>query len=579
MFNKGANMKLFKRKNKDKLENSWDKYYKKDQRNITIPDISIYDYFERTTLNREYQTAINYFGVKTSFIELVRKIDICAKALVSSGVREDDVVTICLPNVPEAIIAFYAVNKIGAIASMLHPLSSEEEIKDSLIKTNSVFLFLHNQTLECVKSIIKKTKIYKTIVVSPKDSMPPLLSLGYYLTQDIKLSTEKNSEMFISWQDFITKGEKYNNNVFIRRKKESDAIILHSGGTTGTPKNIVLTTSNVHAIMEQAKIDFDDLGVEDSFLSILPMFHCFGLIVNILCPLMFGSTVILIPRFDAKRFDKLIRKYNPTILLGVPTLFEALIKNPYMKDIDMSNIKYVVSGGDTLTIEKNRLVNEFLKQHKSKARIIQGYGMTETTGPATFGAKGSDKLGSVGIPLPGNKVKILNIETKEEMNPNEIGEIFISGPTVMSRYLDNEKETSSLIQVHEDGRRWVSTGDLGYMDEDGVLFYVQRIKRMIISSGYNVYPSHIEEVLVKNKYIQEAGVIGVPHPYKVQVPVAYVVLKENIEKTPELVIEIQKYCEKNLSKYMIPKKIIFKDSLPKTLVGKINYKDLERERS
>ena len=386
-------MKLFKRKNKDKLENSWDKYYKKDQRNITIPDISIYDYFERTTLNREYQTAINYFGVKTSFIELVRKIDICAKALVSSGVREDDVVTICLPNVPEAIIAFYAVNKIGAIASMLHPLSSEEEIKDSLIKTNSVFLFLHNQTLECVKSIIKKTKVYKTIVVSPKDSMPPLLSLGYYLTQDIKLSTEKNSEMFISWQDFITKGEKYNNNVFIRRKKESDAIILHSGGTTGTPKNIVLTNSNVNAIMEQAKIDFDDLGVEDSFLSILPMFHCFGLIVNILCPLMFGSTVILIPRFDAKRFDKLIRRYNPTVLSGVPTLFEALIKNPYMKDIDMSNIKYVVSGGDTLTIEKNKLVNEFLKQHKSKARIIQGYGMTETTGPATFGAKGSDKLG------------------------------------------------------------------------------------------------------------------------------------------------------------------------------------------
>ena len=221
MFNKGANMKLFKRKNKDKLENSWDKYYKKDQRNITIPDISIYDYFESTTLNREYQTAINYFGVKTSFIELIRKIDICAKALVSSGVREDDVVTICLPNVPESIIAFYAVNKIGAIASMLHPLSSEEEIKDSLIKTNSVFLFLHNQTLECVKNIIKKTKVYKTIVVSPKDSMPPLLSLGYYLTQDIKLPIEKNSEMFISWQDFITKGEKYHNNVFIRRKNES----------------------------------------------------------------------------------------------------------------------------------------------------------------------------------------------------------------------------------------------------------------------------------------------------------------------------------------------------------------------
>ena len=568
-------MNIFKKK-KEVYENAWDKYYDKDKRNISIPNISIYDYFERTTINHEYDSSINYFGEKTSYIELISKIDLCAKALASIGIRENDVVTICLPNVPEAIISFYAVNKIGAIASMLHPLSSEEEIKDSLIKTKSVCLFLHNASYEKVENIIDSTKVYKTILISPRDSMPSLLGLGYLLTKDLKVKIPKNTEKFMYWYNFLEKGNLYNKDVFIRRTKENDAVILHSGGTTGTPKNIVLTNGNINAIMEQAKIIFNDIGPGDKFLSILPMFHCFGLVVNI-CPLMFSAEVILIPQFDAKRFDKLIRKYQPNILLGVPTLFEALIKNPYMQGLDMSNIKYVVSGGDTLSIEKNEKVNKFLKEHNSKAHIIQGYGMTETTGPATFGAKGSDKLGSVGIPLPGNKVKIINRDTMEEVNTKEIGEICISGPTVMSRYLNNREETNAIIKKHPDNIEWVHTGDLGYIDEDGVLFFLQRLKRMIISSGYNVYPSHIEEILQKNELIEEAGVIGIPHPYKIQVPKAYIVLKKNITDEVEAINKIKKYCEKNLSKYMIPKYFVIRKELPKTLVGKINYKELEKE--
>ena len=569
-------MNIFKKK-KEVYENAWDKYYDKDKRNISIPNISIYDYFERTTINHEYDSAINYFGEKTSYIELISKIDLCAKALASIGIRENDVVTICLPNVPEAIITFYAVNKIGAIASMLHPLSSEEEIKDSLIKTKSVCLFLHNASYEKVENIIDSTKVYKTILISPRDSMPSLLGLGYLLTKDLKVKIPKNTEKFMYWYNFLEKGNLYNKDVFIRRTKENDAVILHSGGTTGTPKNIVLTNGNINAIMEQAKIIFNDIGPGDKFLSILPMFHFFGLVLNICSPLMFSAEVILIPQFDAKRFDKLIRKYQPNILLVVPTLFEALIKNPYMQGLDMSNIKYVVSGGDTLSIEKNEKVNKFLKEHNCKAHIIQGYGMTETTGPATFGAKGSDKLGSVGIPLPGNKVKIINRDTMEEVNTKEIGEICISGPTVMSRYLNNREETNAIIKKHPDNIEWVHTGDLGYIDEDGVLFFLQRLKRMIISSGYNVYPSHIEEILQKNELVEEAGVIGIPHPYKIQVPKAYIVLKKNITDEVEAINKIKKYCEKNLSKYMIPKYFVIRKELPKTLVGKINYKELEKE--
>ena len=228
-------------------------------------------------------------------------------------------------------------------------------------------------------------------------------------------------------------------------------------------------------------------------------------------------------------------------------------------------------------VGKNEKVNKFLKEHNSKAHIIQGYGMTETTGPATFGAKGSDKLGSVGIPLPGNKVKIINRDTMEEVNTKEIGEICISGPTVMSRYLNNREETNAIIKKHPDNIEWVHTGDLGYIDEDGVLFFLQRLKRMIISSGYNVYPSHIEEILQKNELVEEAGVIGIPHPYKIQVPKAYIVLKKNISDEVEAINKIKKYCEKNLSKYMIPKYFVIRKELPKTLVGKINYKELEKE--
>ena len=290
-----------------------------------------------------------------------------------------------------------------------------------------------------------------------------------------------------------------------------------------------------------------------------------------------GSTVALIPQFDAKRFDKLIRKYKPTIIGGVPTLFQALMTNPYMMNVDMSFVRYVVSGGDSLSPEKNELVNKFLEEHGSSAHIIQGYGLTESTGGSCIGGLGSDKLGSVGIPLAGNVFKILDPNTMEEKATGEIGEICITGDCVMQGYLDNEEETNNVVRLHEDGRRWIHTGDLGYMDSDGVFFFVQRLKRMLIVSGYNVYPAHVEDILLKHPDIANVGVIGIPHPYKVQVPKAYIVLKEGVEGNAQEKANIKDFCTKNMAKYMIPKEIEFRDSLPKTMVGKVDYKVLERE--
>lgn len=571
-------MSIFKKKVKEEqFENRWDRYYEKDKRTITVPDLSIYEYLERSSFNRDYNIAINYFNEEITYKDLLSKIDLCAKALSSQGVRENDVVTICMPNTPEAVIAFYATNKIGAIANMVHPLSGEEEIRDSLIKTDSVFLFTINLTYEKVNNIIDQTKVYKTIIISAKDSMPPLLGLGYLLTQELKMNIPKSNERYMLWNDFIEKGYSYDKDCIKHRSLKSDALYLHSGGTTGIPKHIVLTNGNVNTILEQAKIIFPQINEKDTFLSILPMFHCFGLVVCICAPLSFGAKAVLVPQFDAKRFDKLLRKYNPTVIAGVPTLFEALLTNPHMINVDMSNVKYVVSGGDSLSVEKNNIINEFLKKHNCNAHVVQGYGMTECCGPASFGSLGSDKLGSVGIPLPGNKFKIINIESKEEVEPGEIGEICITGPCVMSRYLNNKEATNTILIEHEDKEKWIHTGDLGYMDKDGVIFFVQRLKRMLIVSGYNVYPSHIEEVLLKHKYVENCGVIGIPHPYKVQVPKAYIVLKKGVPKGSETTKELKEYCEKNLSKYMIPKEFEFRDTLPKTIIGKVNYRELEKE--
>ena len=565
--------------NKLKYKNPWDKFYEKHQRTIEVPDLSLYEMLKDKNKNNLDSLAINYFNNKLTFAKFLDEIDACARALRSQGIRPGDVVTICMPNTPEAVISFYAVNKIGAISNMIHPLSAEEEIKQSLNATHSVMLIAVNLSYEKVKKIIDETNVYKTIIVSPSDSMPRLLKLGYNLTKGRKIETPKKSEDYLYWHDFMLKGNKYSEKVLAKTSKDQPAVILHSGGTTGIPKNIVLTNGNINAVVKQAEIVFQGVNREDSMLSVLPLFHCFGLVVCTHLPLCLNASAILIPQFDAKRFDKLLTKYNPTLVCGVPTLFEALKTNKHMDGVNLSYIKYIISGGDTLSVQKNEELNEFLRKHGCTKSIIQGYGMTETTGPATFGGCGANVLGSVGIPLPGNEIKIIDINTKEECKPGETGEICITGPVVMAGYLDNEKETNDILEKDRKGKIWVHTGDMGYMNEDGILFFAQRLKRMLIVSGYNVYPSHIEEVLLAHPDVLNCGVIGIPHPYKVQVPKAFIVLNSNVKLSSKVKNDIKEHCEKNLAAYMMPKEFEFRESLPKTLIGKVNYRELENENS
>ena len=557
------------------IKTPWAKYYKKEDLKLKVPDISMYEALKEVVLKYESRTAINYFGKKLSYREFLNLIDKAALAFRSQGVRRGDIVTICMPNTPEAMIAFYAINKIGAISNMIHPLSGEVEIKEYLTSTNSVMLVMIDVCYDKVKNIIKDTSVYKTIVVSARDSMPFFTGLGYQISQGFKIKGPTKSEAYLYWNDFLKKASGYNNLLDIKISRDDPAVILHSGGTTGKPKGIILSNGNFNALTEQAKIVFNDVEVGDRVLGIMPIFHGFGLGVSTIGPFILGCELIMVPQFNAKKFDKLLEKYKPNVIFGVPTLYEALAgtKNDYL---DLSGLKYAISGGDSLSRNLIKRVNDYLSSHNAKIKISQGYGMTESLAAVALSYGEAYREDSIGIPFPGNHIKIVTPETQEEVPYGEDGEICISGPTVMLGYLDNEKETNEMLQIHKDGMIWLHTGDIGMMDSNGILYYKQRLKRLIISSGYNIYPSHIEEVIEGHPSVLKCSVIGIPHPYKVEVPKAFIVLKNDYNPLT-VKASIKEYCKKNLASYAIPKEFEFRKSLPKTLIGKVDFKKLREE--
>lgn len=568
--------KIFSKKKK--LTGPYQQYYSKEEWNLEIPNESVYDYLiENSNNHDENLIALGYYGTKITYKELLKRIDETARAFRCQGIRAGDVVTICMPNTPEAVICFYALNKIGAISSMIHPLSGANEIRDSINFTKSVILVMIDLVYEKVKDVLSETEIYKTIVISAKDSMPFWLGLAYQVTKGMTVSKPAASEAYLYWREFIAKGKRYDGEILTYHNPDDVAVILYSGGTTGTPKSILLTNKNVNAEAAQIKAKFLlDPGL--SILTIMPIFHGFGLVVSIHAPLCLGVEANLLPTFDVKEFHKIILKNRPNFIVGVPTLFEALLSNAdKFEGIDLSFIKYAVCGGDTMPITLQRRMNVFLREHGSKAQMIIGYGMTESVAASIVTLGGPDRDGAIGIPLPGMHVKIVKPQTQDEVAYGEDGEICISGPTVMMGYLENEKETNEVLQIHEDGHIWLHSGDLASMDKDGVIYYKQRLKRMIVSSGYNIYPQQIEKVIEEHEAVLQCTVVGVPHPYKVNVAKAYVVLRQGFKASSSTKKSIKEHCKKNLSTYAIPKDFEFRQSLPKTLLGKVNYRELEEE--
>ena len=563
------------RKRKD-IPKPWSKYYTDEEMEIKIPNISLYKQLKNTADKYPDNYAYRYLGKNVTYKKFIKQIDKAALSFKELNIKKGDVVTFCMPNIPEVIIGFYALNKLGAIANMVHPLSSEEEIKEAVVSTKSKYLVMVDIFYDKIKNTLKGTQLKNVIYVSPSNSMNLLLKVGYKLINIGKYKKFPRDRFYMSWKKFIRKSNNSKQIITQKYGKDAPAVILHSGGTSGKPKNVVLQNRAFLMAVEQEKIFLKYLNVGDSVLAIMPNFHGFGLSVCMHSTMTIGFTSILVPQFDARKFDILFKKNRPTVVLGVPTLFEALIKNDNVKNLDLSFLKMAICGGDMLPNILEDKVNNYFKEHNSTAKITQGYGMTEALAAVCLGIADINKSGSIGIPLPGNNIKIIDPSTRKTNPYNVVGEICINTKALMMGYLNNETETNQALQIHDDGHVWLHSGDLGYMDEDGFIFCKGRIKRMIITSGYNVYPSHIEEVIESHPAVLQCTVVGVPHPYKQEVPKAFIVLKEGYFS---LLVknEIKEHCKKNLAKYMVPKEIVFRKKLPKTKLGKVDFKKLQSD--
>ena len=544
------------------------------------------DYFRGTMFEavekiaREHPdfTAFTFMGKATSYRTLIEETERCARALRAVGVKEGDKLTIAMPNCPQAIYMFYGVNRVGAIANMIHPLSAEKEIEFYLNVSDSKIAITLDQFYGKFASILSNTGVEKLIIATIKDALSPLMKIGYQLTQGRKIAkVPADAPKVLLWKDFLKKAKDFSGDPAIRRAAEDPAVILYSGGTTGTTKGIVLTNLNFNALGQQVVAANPIFKPGDKMLAAMPLFHGFGLGVCVHTMLSQGGHCILIPRFTAASYAKDLVKYRCNLIAGVPTLYEALLRLPSMEGADLSCLKGVFSGGDSLSIELKKKFDKFLADHGATIQVREGYGTTETVTACCLTPLTKAKEGSIGIPFPDTYIKVVEPGTDKELPYGQEGEILLAGPTVMKEYMKHPEETAQTLRHHADGLTWVYTGDLGVMDEEGFIYFRGRAKRMIISSGYNVYPAQIENILDANDKVQMSCVIGVPDAYKMQKVKAFVKLAADVPATEETKQELLDYCRKHIAKYAMPYDIEFRDEMPKTLVGKVAYRVLEEQ--
>ena len=544
---------------------------------LEYPEGSMYDAVEAVAKAYPNNVAFDFMGKSTTYRQLIQEIQRCARALKTIGVRENDCVTIAMPNCPQATYMFYAVNLVGGICNMIHPLSAEKEIEFYLNESKSVTVITLDQFYNKFEAVRQNTGVVNIILARVKDALSKPVKAGYMLTEGRKIQKIPDDAPVIRWKDFLRLGRACFWNYKVERKASDPAVILYSGGTTGKTKGILLSNRNFNALGRQVIAANPMFRPGDKMLAAMPLFHGFGLGVCVHTMLSSGGRCILVPRFTAQSYAKLITKYRCNFIAGVPTLYEALIRIPDMKNADLSCLKGVFSGGDSLSVELKKKFDKFLYDHKATVQIREGYGTTETVTACCLTPTHISKEGSIGIPFPDTYIKIVKPDTDEELPYGEEGEILLAGPTVMQEYINHPEETARTLRTHDDGLTWVYTGDLGYMDSDGFIYFKGRAKRMIVSSGYNIYPGQIENILDAHEKVHMSCVIGVPDPYKMQAVKVFLMLKPGVEANDATKEEIMAYCRKNIAKYALPREIEFRDELPKTLVGKVAYRQLEEE--
>jgi len=550
------------------MDRIWYQSYDSDVRkNLEYPQEPLPLLLEKNIEKYAGNTATEFFGAKLTYSSLWQQVQSVADALSRMGVEAGTKVAIMLPNCPQAAISFYAVLWLGGVVVMTNPMYVEREMEHQWIDSEAEILIVLDHLYPKASKVIPKTRIKKIIATSIKDYLPFPLNWLYRLKAlKGKLFTAvPYGESIANFSSLIESSSA--SPPACRVGLDDLALLQYTGGTTGVAKGVMLSHRNILANAAQIDAWIPDLRRgQERFISILPFFHVFGMTVALNFPLYTGSTIILVPKFDLNDFVKTLQKTRPTLFPGVPTIFVGIVNHEKIGAFDLSSIRFCITGSAPMPVEVLRKFEEL-----TGSIIIEGYGLTESS-PVTHcnPIRGVRKAGSIGIPLPDTDCKIVDLDLGVEEQPlNKEGELLVRGPQVMQGYWKMPAETAATLR---DG--WLHTGDIATMDEQGYTYIVDRKKDMIIAGGFNIYPREIDEVLYEHPKILDAVTVGVPDSYRGETVKVFIVAKSDEKLTEQ---EIIQFCKSRLAAYKVPKMVEFRESLPKTTVGKILRKELRRE--
>ena len=556
----------------------WLKYYDASFIGQPLPDCTTFEYLYQQNKQHLNEPALEYFGRKITYADLFVNIKKTAAAFRAIGLKKGDIATVVSIMTPEIIYAFYAADLIGATLNLVDPRYSVEGIHDYIAEVDSHLLICLNVTYDRCVQAAKRTHVERILVVSPADSLSLPMAMGYKLKNPDKNHYSSN---VIHWKDFIAGGQGQSTAADPVDPMDHACVVVHTGGTTGSPKGVMLTDRNFNTIAKQFKTYEFLCHRGQTLMNIMPPFIAYGFACGIHLPLTLGIKVVIIPNADASKLGSLVLKYKPQHMFGVPTHYQQLATDPLLKNKDLSFIRMYAAGGDAISVGAEENVNEFLAAHNVEFPMAKGYGMTEVSSAATAAAASITKPGSAGIPLVDTIVSVFEPGTAKELPIGEQGEICICSESIMKGYYHKPEETAAVKQVHPDGRTWVHTGDVGYIDEDGFVFVGSRIKRLIIRpDGFKVFPSMIENAISHHPAVRQCSVVGCvakDHPQG-RLPFVFVVLDPAAaDKKRQILRELRQLCVEELPEYVQPVAYKFISEMPLTPVGKVDYRKLEEQ--
>ena len=555
----------------------WLASYDPKFRDMTVPECTAFEYVCRQNKGHLSDIALSYYGNQITYAALFVQVKKTAAALRAAGVRKGDIITAVSVMTPELIYLFYAVDMVGATLNLVDPRYSPDGIHEYIEEAQSKMLISLSVCYDKCHQAVRRTTVEKILLLSPADSLKGPMKLAYMAANPDRNRYASN---VIPWKQFMAAGKDASTASEPFDPKHS-CVMVHTGGTTGSPKGVMLGDTAFNAIAQQFSAFEALFSRQQRLLNVMPPFIAYGYACGVHLPLSLGLTVVIVPNLDPAELGKLILKHKPSHMFGVPSHYQVLAADPRMKNKDLSFVLNLACGGDAISVGAERSVNDFLIGHGAPYGLAKGYGMTEVCSAATAAAGTRNKPGTVGLPLPGTIVSIFEPGTETELPIGERGEICISGPSMMQCYYNKPDETAFVMRKHADGRVWVHSGDIGYMDEEGYVFLDSRIKRMIIRhDGFKIFPSMIENVLSTHPAVANCSVVGCVDKDHVQgrLPLAYIVLNKDCQKKKRQIIrELRAMCADELPEYILPVAYKFIDQLPLTPVGKVDYLELEKQ--